>query len=223
MSRSIRSQLLVIAKVPVPGRVKTRLCPPCTPDQAASIAAAALADTLTVAAEFPAVRHTLVLAGGSDAEPAGFAAPVGWRVLAQRGGELGERLAYAFRDTALPGVPSLLIGMDTPQLTGALLAEVATGLADADAVLAPALDGGWWALALNDPGHAHVLTAVATSTSATGELTAAALRALGLRVAYGPVLRDVDVAVDARAVALACPDTRFATAVRRHLPALESV
>src|SRR5215217_5979419 len=95
-------QILVMAKAPVPGRVKTRLCPPCTPEQAAAIAAAALADTLDVAGGVPAVRHTLVLEG---AHPV----PAGWACVPQRGDGLGERLANAFADTALPGVPALLI------------------------------------------------------------------------------------------------------------------
>ncbi len=57
-------QLLVIAKAPIAGRVKTRLCPPCTPDQAAAIAAAALSDTLVAASAFPAIRRTIVLDPG---------------------------------------------------------------------------------------------------------------------------------------------------------------
>jgi hypothetical protein len=205
------AQLLVIAKAPVPGRVKTRLCPPCTPVQAARIAAAALSDTLSVAASTPSVRRTIVLDGRCGA-------PAGWQVVPQRGGGLGERLAHAFADTALPGVASLLVGMDTPQITPALLESLAGGLAGADAVLGPAHDGGWWALALRDPAHAAALVGVPMSTSDTGARTVDALRARGLRVGYGPALRDVDTAADARLVAAGAPRTRFAAAVARHLP-----
>ncbi|MEV0457233.1 glycosyltransferase, partial [Catellatospora methionotrophica] len=92
----MKAQLLVIAKAPVPGRVKTRLCPPCTFEQAADIAAAALADTLDAVTATPAARRVLVVDG--DHRP-----PPGWTSLAQRGDGLGERLAAAYADTARPG------------------------------------------------------------------------------------------------------------------------
>ncbi len=111
------------------------------------------------------------------------------------------------------GVSTVLIGMDTPQVTAALLRSVTDGLVSADAVLAPADDGGWWALALREPGHARVLADVPMSTPRTGSDSHAALRALRLTVARGPKLRDVDVAADAIHVAALCPDGSFAAAV----------
>jgi glycosyltransferase A (GT-A) superfamily protein (DUF2064 family) len=203
-------QLLVVAKAPEPGRAKTRLCPPCTPEQAADIAAAALSDTLAAVAATPAVRRTLVLSGR-------YPAPEGWHAVAQHGDGLAHRLANAYAETALPRVGSLLVGMDTPQLTPALLDQVTEGLRDADAVLAPAEDGGWWALALRDPHQAGALREVPMSTSDTAQWTAAALRKRGLRLGYGPVLRDVDTAADALAVAAACPPGAFTRAVHTHL------
>ncbi|AEV85599.1 hypothetical protein ACWT_4577 [Actinoplanes sp. SE50] len=200
-------QLLVMAKAPVPGRVKTRLCPPCTPEQAAAIAAAALADTLATASTLPARRHTLVLDGE-------YPVPPGWACVRQRGDGLGERLANAFADTALPGVPALLIGMDTPQLTAALLRAAATRLRNEGAVLGPARDGGWWALGLPIAAYATVLPAVPMSTAETGELTLAALRARGVEPTLLPTLRDVDTAADATLVAALCPPgSRFPAAV----------
>jgi uncharacterized protein len=204
----MRVHLLVLAKTPVPGRVKTRLCPPCTPEQAAHIAAASLADTLDAVAVTPALGRTLVVEGDHPAPP-------GWGRASQRGGGLGERLVHAF---SVSDGPSLLVGMDTPQLTPSLLTGLAAGLDASDAVLAPACDGGWWALALRDPAHARVLSGVPMSTSDTGVLTAAALLDLGLTVHTGPELRDVDLAADAWAVAGLCPGSRFADAVVRHVP-----
>jgi uncharacterized protein len=195
----MRRQLLVIAKAPVPGRVKTRLCPPCTPEQAAAVAAAALADTLDALSVTPAVRRTLVVHGE-------YAAPPGWRVVPQRGDGLGERLANAFADTARPGVTTLLVGMDTPQLS---LVDVPAGNA-----LGPAEDGGWWALQLENPADAGVLRTVPMSTPDTGARTLAGLNTRGLSVALLPVLRDVDTAEDAHAVAACCPGSRFARAVQ---------
>jgi glycosyltransferase A (GT-A) superfamily protein (DUF2064 family) len=206
----MRVQLLVVAKAPVPGRVKTRLCPPCTPEQAARVAAAALSDTLDAVSGTPAVRRTLLLDGRHPA-------PEGWHVVAQRGEGLAHRLANGYADTARPGVASLLVGMDTPQLTPALLTGLARLLDGADAVLGPAEDGGWWALALRDPGHAGALRDVPMSTPDTAQWTVDALRGRGLRVRYGAVLRDVDTAADALAVAAGCPAGAFRRAVHADL------
>ena len=199
----MRRQLLLIAKAPVPGRVKTRLCPPCTPEQAAAVAAAALADTLAALSATPAVRRSLVVHGA-------YPAPPGWHVVPQRGDGLGERLANAFADTARPGVTTLLVGMDTPQLS---LVDCPSGNA-----LGLAEDGGWWALQLENPADASVLRAVPMSTADTGALTLAALQQRGLSMARLPVLRDVDTAEDAHAVAALCPGSRFARAVHVLVP-----
>jgi len=205
-------QLLLMAKAPVPGLVKTRLCPPCTPEQAAAVAAAALADTVDSLASTPAVRRTLVLNGRMEV-------PAGWDVVAQRGAGLGERLANAYADAAWPGLAQLLVGMDTPQLSPALLADAGERLCrdGVDAVLGLADDGGWWALGLRDPAAGAVLRDVPMSTSETGQLTLRALHGFGLRVALLRVLRDVDTADDAHAVAALCPGTRFADAVHAHV------
>ncbi|MEV0458750.1 DUF2064 domain-containing protein, partial [Catellatospora methionotrophica] len=120
-----------------------------------------------------------------------------------------------------PGVATVLVGMDTPQVTPALLAGAAAALNTADAALGPATDGGWWILALRDPAHAAALAAVPMSTADTGARTLAALHRLGLRTTLLDTLRDVDTAADARAVADAHPHGRFAAAVRTHLPAAD--
>ena len=102
--------VIVIAKAPVPGRVKTRLTPPLSPTQAAALARAALEDTLAaVAAARLAGRRVVAL----DGDPDGWL-PDGFELVAQRGGGLAQRLARAFEDV---GGPALLIGMDTPQIT----------------------------------------------------------------------------------------------------------
>ena len=204
--------LLVIAKQPVPGKVKTRLVPPCTYEQAAALAEAALADTLHAAAQVPARRRILVL----DGQPGPWLPP-GFDVVPQCGGPLDERLAHAF--AAVRG-PALLIGMDTPQVTPALL-TVDWNAVDwntaawrtADAVFGPAADGGFWALGLREPDPA-LLRGVPMSTASTGAIQRARLVAAGLRVVDLPELRDVDTAADALAVARQAPHGRFAARVR---------
>jgi glycosyltransferase A (GT-A) superfamily protein (DUF2064 family) len=206
--------LLVVAKEPVPGKVKTRLCPPATPTQAATIAAAALADTITAASLMPAERRTLLVDGT-------IVPPAGWSVVPQRGGPLGERLAAGFADAEYADTTSLLIGMDTPQVTAAVLDVIAAPLTaddSLDAVLGPAEDGGWWCLALRSARHATALRDVPMSQPDTAAMTLAALRSAGATVAIGPTLRDVDTAADAWAVAETCdPASRFARAVRDQL------
>ena len=212
--------LLVLAKAPEPGRVKTRLCPPLTPGEAADLAAAALLDTLDAVCRVPGGRVVVALAGRlSDAVRARElrAALRGTVVRGQRGAHLGHRIAAAHRDAAglLPGRPVLQLGMDTPQVEPALLVEAAGPLhrGAVDAVLGPAADGGWWALGLRDPRLARMIADVPTSRADTGERTLHALRAAGLRVGLLPELTDVDTAADAVAVAELAPRTRFAAAV----------
>ena len=194
--------LIVIAKQPVPGRVKTRLVPPCTYEQAASLAEAALADTLQTVLSAPARRRILVL----DGRPGPWLPP-GFEVVPQCGGPLDERLAAAF---AAARGPALLIGMDTPQVTPGLLS---VDWAAADAVFGPADDGGFWALGLRVPDPA-LLRGVPMSTPGTGAVQRGRLVAAGLRVADLPRLRDVDTAADAAAVARQAPLSRFAARAR---------
>ena len=210
-----RATLLIIAKSPQPGRVKTRLCPPCTPEEAASLAAAALADTLEVLASTPARRHVIALEG-----PAGPWLPTKFDVVSQKGSGLAERLAHAFAD--IRG-PAFLVGMDTPQLTVPLVSDALATLAqpDTDAVLGPALDGGWWGIGLRRRDR-RVFDNVEMSTAHTYVDQQAQLGALGLRTRELISLRDVDDFDDALAVAAAAPTTRFAHAVATLEPQLRA-
>ena len=194
--------LVVIAKEPVPGRVKTRLTPPYTPRQSAAIAEAALADTLDVVVRTPVGRRLLVLAG----KP-GTWLPQGIEVRPQRGDGLDERLANAFAEA---GGPAVLIGMDTPQVTTDMLAEAVMLLEDNDAVFGPAADGGFWLLGLRTPDPGRLL-GVPMSRADTGAHQLERLR--GLRVATLETLIDVDTAEDAVRVAAQTPGTRFAASV----------
>lgn len=199
--------IVVIAKEPVPGRVKTRLSPPLTPAEAAGLAAAALADTLAVVAAAPAARRVLALDGcPGDWLPAGF------EVRPQAAGDLADRIAAALGEVT---GPVLLVGMDTPQLSVELLA------ADPgrDGWFGPAADGGFWALGLARPCP-DLVRGVPMSAPDTGARQLVRLRAAGLDVGMLASLRDVDTAADAVAVAGLAPGTRFAAACRPLLPAL---
>jgi len=192
-----------MAKEPVAGRVKTRLCPPCTHEQAAMLATALLVDTLAAVAATPAAWRTIALEG----DPGPWL-PTGFGVVAQRGDGLDERLAAAFDDA---GAPAVVIAADTPQVTPELLglALATLGRHDVDAVLGPTDDDGYWILGLrrSDP---RAVVGVPMSSPLTLTAQRARLDELGLRVIELPPLRDVDTIADARAVADDIPHSSFA-------------
>src|ERR1700724_1420942 len=115
----LAAQLMVLVKESVSRRVKARLTPAYTPAEAAELAEAALADTLAAVAASGVTRRILALAGAP-----GRWLPPGFDVVAQRGGGLDERLAWALADALVTSpAPLVFIGMDTPQVTPALLAR----------------------------------------------------------------------------------------------------
>ena len=156
---------LVVAKAPVPGRVKTRLGARRRHGGGRRLAAAALLDTLAACrAAFDRVpsrarrrprrrRPRRRLCGAPS---------TGWIVHPQRGDGLGERLAHAHADAAGPARPSRSAW--TPRSSRRRPARGrATAASDGDAVLGPPTDGGWWVLALSDPSAAAVLADVPMS------------------------------------------------------------
>jgi glycosyltransferase A (GT-A) superfamily protein (DUF2064 family) len=198
-----------MAKAPVPGRVKTRLCPPFSPEQAASLALAALLDTLDTVLTAAAAHRVLAL----DGEPGPWV-PAGITVLPQHGAGLDDRIANALAEVR---GPVLLVGMDTPLLTVRHLTGDWTGH---DAWFGPAADGGFWALGLHtpDPG---LVRGIPMSRDDTGALQRRRLTEAGLRVGHLPELRDVDTSDDARAVAAECPGSRFEARLGGFLRSLE--
>jgi uncharacterized protein len=211
--RGLQWHVLVMAKAPVAGRSKTRLCPPLSLEEAARVAEGALADTLEAVARCNVGRRIVALDG-----PPGNWIPPGFEIIAQRGRSFDRRLAAAWSDAAGPG---LQIGMDTPQLSPDLLdhcLEVASR-PGATACLGRAADGGWWAIGLAHRWDVDVFTGVPMSTARTFDAQLARLRACAHRVRALPELRDVDTIDDATAVAALIPGSRFA----RSLAASEAV
>jgi uncharacterized protein len=215
----VSTGVLVVAKAPEPGRVKTRLTPAASPVEAADIAAAALLDTLDAAHAMEAFV-IVALSGDLDRSLRGKeirSRLASFVVVPQRGGSFGDRLANAHLDARRVHAygPILQIGSDTPQIDADLLSRAAEQLdaGHVDAVLGPAVDGGWWTLGLRDAKHADVLRTVPMSRGDTCAQTLAALRTSGLRIGTLPELRDVDTVADAVAVAAEMPASRFADAV----------
>jgi glycosyltransferase A (GT-A) superfamily protein (DUF2064 family) len=187
--------LTVIAKRPIAGAVKTRLCPPCTPVEAAEVAAAGLADTmdgideLTRDHSVPARRVLLF-----DGDPAGWERP-GWTVAAQVGGPLDRRLCAAFESQG----PGVIIGMETPHAVAAL-AGALRAIGRGHDALGLTNDGGYWAIGL----HRHdplIFDDVPMSTSVTGLAQLRAMHRAGHAVMRLPFARDLDTFDDVRAAA----------------------
>jgi len=204
--------LCVLAKEPRPGFAKTRLCPPCTPDQAAELAAACLVDTFATVVATDAAARIVALDGA-----AGPWVPAELEVVPQVDGGLGARLDAAVRAgfARLPEGPVVVIGMDTPQVRPSHLLEIDRLLGDdapgaTDAVLGMASDGGYWVIGLRRlvPG---AFDGVPMSTAGTGVAQADRLTELGCRVALTNELVDVDDIASARRVARDAPATNFAT------------
>jgi rSAM/selenodomain-associated transferase 1 len=198
--------LIVLAKSPVAGRVKTRLCPPCTSAQAAQLAEAALLDTLAAVGSTAAGRRVLVLDGEAGDWPLD-----GFEVLRQRGDGLDERIACAFEDV---GGPALMVGTDTPQLgrdalSGALAVLALPGV---DAVLGPCVDGGYWGVGLRQ-ARREAFVGVPMSVAHTYAAQAQRFAELDLVTRVREELRDVDCFADAQAVAALAPGSRFAAAL----------
>ena len=181
--------LTIIAKEPRAGFVKTRLCPPCTPQQAADVAAAALLDTLdavdAVVARLTGVDRVLLF----DGDPTAWKRP-GYRVVAQRGSGLASRLSNAFDDLG----PGLVVGMETPGAVHNLAAGVSALRGGLD-VVGLAVDGGYWAIGLHraDP---VVFDDIPMSTSSTGLAQLSRLHRLQRQVRMLPMSHDLDTIDD---------------------------
>jgi len=197
-----------MAKAPVAGLVKTRLTTAFTPAQAAALAQACLRDTLDTVVATPARRRVVAWEGARRSW-----LPETVDVVPQRGDGLDERISHAFQAAlSHPGHgPTLLVGMDTPQLR---VADLGLDWDGADAALGLCPDGGYWALGLGR-FHPDAVRGVPMSTRHTGRFQLERLQSLGFRVRMLPMMRDVDTPDDAAKVARIVPDSRFGRLHRR--------
>jgi glycosyltransferase A (GT-A) superfamily protein (DUF2064 family) len=199
--------VIVLAKEPVPGRVKTRLQSEFSAIEAAQLAAAAIEDTVAAVRASSATRRILAW----DGKPARWQRD--FQVVGQPPGTLNVRLAAAFAAAVAEPTdePALLIGMDTPQVTAQLLDSDWEG---ADAVLGLSEDGGFWAIGLRHGYPAGLFEGIPMSTSRTGSAQLARLFDLGMTVKLLTPLRDVDQPTDAEEVARQVPGLVFSRRYR---------
>lgn len=197
--------LVVFAKAPQPGSVKTRLMPALGAGGAATLARRLLGHALTQATAANMASVELCMSPAPH-DPAwqGIEVAPGVTLTGQGLGDLGERMARAVqRAISQHQRPVMLMGTDCPALTGARLNEAARQLAGHDAVLLPARDGGYVLIGLKAPCPA-LFSAMPWSTSVVAHETLRRMAALGLRVWQGPTLQDIDEPAD-----LACLPAGF--------------
>lgn len=185
-------RIVVFAKAPLPGRVKTRLIPALGEAGAARLAARMLDLALeqALAAAVGPVELCMSPAPGSD-EWAAIALPPGIQTSDQGEGDLGGRMARAARRASANREAVLLMGTDCPGLSSERLRAAAVQLDAHDAVLYPAADGGYPLLGLR-VFDASLFEAMPWSTPAVAGLTLKRIAALGWRVWVGETLRDID-------------------------------
>ena len=177
------SVILLFAKTPLPGQVKTRLCPPLTPRQASDLHCLFVAEMLRkTSAIGPVELHT-------DTRTDAWVEFEVTRKM-QCGGSLGARMFGAFAASRLP---AMILGCDAPHLPAAHIETLMQ--AEADVALGPAEDGGYWGIHCRRI-HPQMFDGVEWSTARACEQTVEAARACGLTVELGPLWWDIDTPAD---------------------------
>lgn len=186
--RAPRAAVCVMAKAPVPGRAKTRLSPPLSPEGAARLAAAFAIDTWSAAASLADARPLLARAGPLERFPPPLCEAESFP---QPEGDLGARIEGVAAAGLERAEVAILIGSDLPGLPVAYLEQARAALAERDAVLGPSADGGYYLIGLRRrvPG---LLRGIPWSSPATRRATAERLRRAGMPAAEIARFDDVD-------------------------------
>jgi uncharacterized protein len=196
----LRSVLALFAKAPVPGQVKTRLCPPLRPEQAAELYEAMLLDILDQHRDAPGIDLALWYAPAASRAWFEAHAPRAYALYAQQGATLAARMSELFRRHAAEGYTRIVLrGTDSPSLPEARFAESFDALEQADLVLCPDRDGGYNLIGLRRPADA--LFEVEMSTGSVLEWTVQRARSLGMRMELLAPHHDVDTAADLKLLA----------------------
>lgn len=206
-------QLAVFAKEPRPGRVKTRLSPPLSEEQAAVLAECWLTATLTALAGFAPI-----LCHDGDGDYFRRTCP-GHRLHPQGEGDLGTRLDRVFA-ALLPHGPTAIIGSDTPDLPVELVATAGAALVENDVVTIPARDGGYVLIALRAP-QPQLFAAMPWSSPALLAETRRRAAALGLGYREIGLWEDVDDEGSLRRLLARQPEAPWSQQVRAWLAQAE--
>ncbi len=185
-------RLLVFAREPVPGRVKSRLVPALGEEAVAVLYRKMLEGVLETVAGLAGAQGELWCDAAEREAPVcmELAARFGLGLWRQSGADLGERMFRALASGAGDG-PAVLIGSDCPGYDAGYLSDAFDTLREVDVVLGPALDGGYVLIGLNHPA-VRLFQGVSWGGPRVLEQTRERLRELGLCWHELPALRDLD-------------------------------
>jgi rSAM/selenodomain-associated transferase 1 len=204
--------LIIFAKAPIPSAVKTRLCPPLTPDEAASLHGSLVLDAIERTKGLQGI--TLYVAGAPDLAHPFFKVMegrYGAHLLEQRGPDLGARMRQALQDVFDHGAQAaLLTGTDLPTLPRARLTEALALIKTHDVVLGPTADGGYYLIGLRKMSPA-LFEGLAWSTTSVFAETKKKVEAAGLSLGLLPECRDLDTLEDLKAFIELCGKDRGMT------------
>jgi rSAM/selenodomain-associated transferase 1 len=196
-----RRALVVVAKAPAVGKVKTRLCPPLSPVEAATLYECFLKDILTKMGKYPSVELWVAYAPeGEEYFKRTF--QKGDRLLAQRGRDLGERLHRIFVDLFNMGYGEVAVAdSDSPTVPLSSIVQAFSFLneGDWDVTLGPSRDGGYYLVGLKSPREG-LFRDIPWSSSAVMEKTLERAAKLGLKVGMLPLAYDIDVGADLQTI-----------------------
>jgi hypothetical protein len=194
----VRGALIVFARQPAPGLVKTRLTPPLTRSKAAAFYTRMLDDVLELSATAAArlgLEARLVVHPGTATRELAARAPAQFAVVAQRGRDLAARMRHAVAEAAAGGfAPVLLRGSDSPTLDAELVASALEAVQRADVAISPDPDGGYNLIALRRPTPG--LFSHRMGTMRVLDETVGNARRVGLRVDVLPASFDIDCVAD---------------------------
>lgn len=197
----MKRALIVVAKQPVAGQVKTRIAVRLGQERAAQLYCCSLEDTLDLVSSFGEAQPILSYTPATEASRSFFAnlAPE-FLLLSQHGTDLGERLLDAFRQSAMRGSDRMVIlGTDSPSLPLQFIAAAFSALDDpaTDVVMGPATDGGYYLLGLRTP-YPELFAGISWSTERVAAQTRARAAAAGLRLVELDPWYDLDTVDDLR-------------------------
>ena len=185
MKRS-RGALVVLAKAPRVGEVKTRLCPPLTPQEAAELYARLLSDVLAASAELAQELGLVAIVAVHPPQARGEiarGAPARFSVVAQRGADLSRRMDWAVREACAAGAPRVVLrGSDSPLIDAEVVGAALAALDGADLVLRPDRDGGYGLVGAKRPAPGLFNHPMSTATVLADTLANAARLGLSTRV-----------------------------------------
>lgn len=192
----MNAALIVVAKKPEPGSTKTRLCPPFSSEAAAEFYGCLMRDTLALAVKLRGVDLTLAYTPSSAIDYFHKLVPNGFRLIAQKGADLGERLAHALAHHLELGYrKAVIMNSDGPTLPLAHLEEAFSKLDYADVSLGMGHDGGYYLIGVKQH-YPQLFQNIDWSTKRVIPQTLETCRRLQLSVHRLPEWYDVDVEAD---------------------------